>query len=144
MTLALTARQAMILPIAVFAWQVIGAARAFKPVEGERFSALAEIISVGFVALVVNDGSEPVNLGNDGEFTVLALADLVRRMVEGAGPLVREPLPVDDPTQRRPDLTVARATLDWSPQVPLEEGLRRTIEDFRARRSRAAPEVSWT
>jgi UDP-glucuronate decarboxylase len=58
---------------------------------------------------------------------------------------VREPLPVDDPTQRCPDLTVARAVLGWSPGIQLEEGLRRTIEDFRARRARPAPEAaSWT
>jgi protein-S-isoprenylcysteine O-methyltransferase Ste14 len=88
MSLTLTARQAVILPIAVFAWQVLGAARAFKPVEGERFSALAEIISLGFVALVVNDGSEPVNLALFwiacvGLIGALVLFEWARRTVRG-------------------------------------------------------------
>ena len=99
----------------------------------------------GLVRLFEADCSEPVNLGNDGEFTVLELADLVRRILKSDVPVVREPLPVDDPNQRRPDLAMARSILGWSPRVPLEEGLRRTIEDFRARRARPEPEaVSWT
>ena len=99
----------------------------------------------GLVRLYHGDRGEPVNLGNDGEFTVLELAELVRGILGSAVPLVREPLPVDDPKQRRPDLAVAKRVLGWSPRVPLEEGLRRTIEDFRARRSRPATEaVSWT
>jgi len=99
----------------------------------------------GLVRLYHGDRGEPVNLGNDGEFTVLELAELVRKILGSDAPLVREPLPVDDPRQRRPDLTVAKRVLDWSPRVRLEEGLRRTIEDFRARRSRPAREaVSWT
>ena len=99
----------------------------------------------GLVRLYRGDRAEPVNLGNDGEFTVLELAGLVGRLLGSDATVVREPLPVDDPRQRRPDLTVARTVLGWSPVVPLEEGLRRTIEDFRARRSRPEPEaVSWT
>jgi len=98
----------------------------------------------GLVRLYRCDRGEPVNLGNDGEFTVLELAELVRRVLGSDAPVAREALPVDDPKQRRPDLTVAKAVLGWSPQVPLEEGLRRTIEDFRARRSRPVPEVPWT
>jgi dTDP-glucose 4,6-dehydratase len=110
-----------------------------------RSFCYVEDLIEGLVRLFRSDRSEPVNLGNDGEFTMLALADLVRRITGSAAPLVREPLPVDDPTQRCPDLTVARAVLGWSPGIQLEEGLRRTIEDFRARRARPAPEAaSWT
>ena len=99
----------------------------------------------GLVRLYGSGRTEPVNLGNDGEFTVLELAGLVRGILGADAAIARAPLPVDDPKQRRPDLTVARAVLGWSPAVPLEEGLRRTIEDFRARRSRPEPEaVSWT
>jgi dTDP-glucose 4,6-dehydratase len=99
----------------------------------------------GLVRLFQGTYSEPVNLGNDGEFTVLELANIVRRILGSGAPVVREPLPVDDPEQRQPDLSVARSVLGWSPVVPLEEGLRLTIEDFRARRARPEPEaVSWT
>jgi dTDP-glucose 4,6-dehydratase len=99
----------------------------------------------GLVRLFRCDRSEPVNLGNEGEFTMLELAELVRRILASGAPVVREPLPLDDPKQRRPDLTVARSVLGWSPSVPLEEGLRRTIVDFRARRARPGEEgAKWT
>jgi len=76
-------------------------------------------------------GPEPTNLGNPREFTVAQLADLVLRLTGSRSKIERRPLPVDDPKQRCPDIARARATLDWEPRVPLEEGLRRTIEHFR-------------
>jgi len=63
MSLTLTTGQAVVAPIVVFVWQVMGAAKAFRPVEGERASGLAGLITLGFVALVVNRGAEPVNIG---------------------------------------------------------------------------------
>ncbi|HZB44271.1 MAG TPA: UDP-glucuronic acid decarboxylase family protein [Pyrinomonadaceae bacterium] len=73
---------------------------------------------------------EPVNLGNPGEFTMKELAEEVARIV--GRPLKTRfcPLPADDPRQRRPDITRANELLDWSPTVPLREGLRRTVEYF--------------
>lgn len=73
----------------------------------------------------------PVNLGNPGEFTVIELAELVLSRVRTASVIVHEPLPPDDPQRRRPDITRARALLGWEPQVPLQEGLLRTIAWFR-------------
>ena len=73
----------------------------------------------------------PVNLGNQQEVTVLELAERILEMTGSSSRLVRKPIPVDDPTRRCPDITVAREHLGWSPQVPLEEGLRRTIAWFR-------------
>ncbi len=79
-----------------------------------------------------HDGSaDPVNIGNDGEFTVSELADIVVRLLGGDSKIVMEPLPVDDPRQRRPDLSVARRMLGWGPTVTLEEGLAKTIDYFR-------------
>jgi UDP-glucuronate decarboxylase len=74
----------------------------------------------------------PVNLGNAAEFTILELAKLVIELTGSRSKLVYEPLPVDDPTQRQPDITLARQRLHWSPTVPLREGLRKTIEWFRS------------
>ena len=74
----------------------------------------------------------PVNLGNPVEFTMLELATEVQRIVGGDGQIVHRPLPADDPTQRRPDTTRARAELDWSARTPLAEGLQRTVDYFRA------------
>jgi UDP-glucuronate decarboxylase len=73
----------------------------------------------------------PVNIGNPGEFTMLELAELVLGKIGGRSKIVHLPLPGDDPKQRQPDISLARAELGWQPQVPLTDGLDRTIEDFR-------------
>jgi UDP-glucuronate decarboxylase len=75
----------------------------------------------------------PINIGNPGEFTMLQLAELTLKLVGGRSKIVHRPLPADDPKQRRPDIARARKILGWEPAVALEEGLRRTIEDFRGR-----------
>ena len=86
----------------------------------------------GFLRLMEQDATlGPVNLGNPGEFTMLELAEWVLRLVGGPSKIIHEPLPADDPKQRRPDITLAREHLQWEPTVELEEGLRRTIEYFR-------------
>jgi dTDP-glucose 4,6-dehydratase len=74
---------------------------------------------------------EPVNIGNPTEFTILEFAELVRKIVGSKSRIIRKPLPVDDPKQRRPDITLAKKLLHWQPKVRLEDGLRRTIEYFR-------------
>jgi UDP-glucuronate decarboxylase len=76
--------------------------------------------------------SGPVNLGNPTEFTVLELARKVIATTGSRGELRLEPLPEDDPRKRRPDISRAREVLGWSPRIPLDEGLRKTIEYFRA------------
>ncbi len=73
----------------------------------------------------------PVNLGNPSEFTILELAENVVRLTGSASRIVFRPLPQDDPTQRRPDITKARRLLSWHPRVPLAEGLAKTIAYFR-------------
>ena len=67
----------------------------------------------------------PVNLGNPDEMSLLALAELVIRITGSTSDIVFEPLPVDDPNVRRPDITRASQVLGWEPEVPLEEGLKR-------------------
>ena len=78
-------------------------------------------------------GTGPINLGNPGEFTIRHLAEEVLRLTGSASRIEFRPLPEDDPRQRRPDITKARAALGWEPRIPLEAGLIRTIEDFRRR-----------
>ncbi len=85
----------------------------------------------GIYRLFQDGSADPVNIGNDGEFTVSELADIVVRLVGGDSKIVMEPLPVDDPRQRQPDLSVARRMLGWGPTVTLEEGLGKTIDYFR-------------
>ena len=75
----------------------------------------------------------PLNLGNPDEFTMLRLAELTLKLVGGKSKIVHQPLPADDPKQRRPDITQARRALKWKPAITLEEGLKRTIAYFRGR-----------
>jgi UDP-glucuronate decarboxylase len=76
------------------------------------------------------DVSGPINLGNPGEFTILQLAEMVIELTGSKSRIRREPLPQDDPQQRRPDITLAKSVLGWEPKVPLREGLQRTIQYF--------------
>ncbi len=85
----------------------------------------------GIYRLFQDGSADPVNIGNDGEFTVSELAEMIVGLVGGDSKVVMEPLPVDDPRQRRPDLSVARRMLGWGPTVTLEEGLGKTIDYFR-------------
>lgn len=74
----------------------------------------------------------PVNIGNQGEFTIRELAELVIEITESKSKLIEKPLPADDPTRRRPDITLAKKHLNWEPETQLKEGLTRTIEWFKS------------
>ena len=82
----------------------------------------------GVIALAESGYHEPVNIGNPDEFTLLELAETVKAVTASSSEIVFEALPVDDPKQRQPDITLARELLGWSPEVSLREGLERTIE----------------
>jgi UDP-glucuronate decarboxylase len=73
----------------------------------------------------------PINLGNPGEYTIKELAELTIELVGSDSKLIFQPLPPDDPTRRRPDITLAKKHLDWEPKVSLREGLSKTIEWFK-------------
>jgi len=81
----------------------------------------------GLIALAESDYHEPVNIGNPDEYTLLALADAVLEVTGSDSPIVFAELPVDDPKQRRPDISLAAELLGWSPEVALLDGLRRTL-----------------
>jgi dTDP-glucose 4,6-dehydratase len=87
----------------------------------------------GLLRLLASATNEPVNIGNPHEMTIEEIATTIIRLVGSSSRLVRQPLPVDDPKQRRPDITRARTILNWEPKVPLEEGLMKTVEYFRAK-----------
>jgi dTDP-glucose 4,6-dehydratase len=87
----------------------------------------------GLMRLIESDEPYPVNIGNPNEITILEFAERIQRLVGSDCAIEFHPLPKDDPKQRRPDISKARALLNWEPRVPLEEGLRLTIEYFRAR-----------
>jgi dTDP-glucose 4,6-dehydratase len=90
------------------------------------FCFVSDLIE-GFLRLIDSDRHEPVNIGNPGEFTILELAEVIIRVTGSRSEIVYEALPQDDPTVRRPDITLARELLGWEPTVELEEGLRRTL-----------------
>lgn len=97
------------------------------------FQYISDLVE-GLVRLM-NTGDDftgPVNLGNPGEFTILELAEKVLGLIpESRSKIIHKPLPEDDPRQRQPDISLAKKVLAWEPKVPLEEGLRHTIEYFR-------------
>lgn len=74
----------------------------------------------------------PVNIGNPGEFTMLELAELVIKLTDSKSQIVYKPLPSDDPTQRKPDISLAKEKLNWEPSTSLEQGLIKTIDYFKA------------
>lgn len=87
----------------------------------------------GFLRMMASahEVTGPINIGNPKEFTIRQLAETVLKMVGGESRLILKPLPQDDPKQRQPDITVARNTLGWQPQVELEAGLQKTISYFK-------------
>ncbi len=84
----------------------------------------------GFLRLLDGDITGPCNIGNPNEFTIAELAELVIEVTGSSSEIVHEPLPVDDPTQRQPDISLARSALGWEPAVQLREGLERTAAYF--------------
>lgn len=85
----------------------------------------------GLYRLLSSDEVYPVNLGNPREMTIREFAETILGLLKSDSPITYEPLPEDDPKQRKPDITKARELLGWEPRVDLEEGLERTIEYFR-------------
>src|SRR5262249_8785982 len=85
----------------------------------------------GILALLDSDLVGPVNIGNPDEFTVLELARIVLEVTGSSSEIEFRPLPVDDPTQRRPDIRRAQEQLNWTPQVSLRQGLRRLLDWYR-------------
>ena len=105
--------------------------------EQTRSFCYVEEMVDGLIRLMNAEGRhEPVNLGNPVEFTIRQLADEVARIVGGDIHVTYRPLPADDPTQRKPDITRAREWLGWDPKIQLAEGLARTVDFFRQRLSR--------
>ena len=104
------------------------------------FCYVADLVR-GLVALAESDENLPVNLGNPEEKTLLELAETVIRVTGSSSEIVFEALPIDDPQVRQPDITRARQALGWEPEVSLEDGLQRTIDDDRGERGRDAPNL---
>jgi dTDP-glucose 4,6-dehydratase len=87
----------------------------------------------GIFQLLLSDVTEPVNIGNPEEMTIRELAERIIAFTGSPSRIVYRPLPIDDPKVRQPDIGRARAELGWAPRVSLEQGLARTVEDFRRR-----------
>ncbi len=85
----------------------------------------------GIHRLLLSDRSDPVNIGNPHEMTILQFAETIRAAVGSSSPIEHQPLPVDDPKTRQPDISVARRVLGWEPRVSLEQGLVKTVAYFR-------------
>lgn len=84
----------------------------------------------GIWRLLNSDFTDPVNIGNPHEMTILEFADIIVKLTDGKSEIAFEPLPVDDPKTRQPDISLAKKILGWEPGVPLEEGLLKTVAYF--------------
>ena len=118
---------------------LIGQALAGEPMtvfgdgsQTRSFCYVSDLIE-GIYRLLLSDIADPVNVGNPAELSVLEFARTIRTLTGARSEIVFKPLPVDDPKVRQPDITKAREKLGWEPRVPLEEGLKRTIDWFRKR-----------
>jgi dTDP-glucose 4,6-dehydratase len=85
----------------------------------------------GILRLSRSREHEPVNIGNPVEFTMIECAQMILKVTGSKSRIIHEPLPPDDPKQRRPDITKARQLLGWEPKTQLEEGLRLSLDYFR-------------
>ena len=92
----------------------------------------------GLCRLMMSDERYPVNLGNPGEMTILDFAKHIRNLTGSKSEIIHQPLPQDDPRQRKPDISKARAVLGWEPKVALEQGLRETVVYFQSLDATAA------
>jgi dTDP-glucose 4,6-dehydratase len=94
------------------------------------FCYVSDLID-GIYRLLLSDQKDPVNIGNPTELTVMQFAETIKEITGTSAPIVTRPLPTDDPKQRRPDISLAKAKLGWEPKVGLEEGLLETVDFFR-------------
>jgi UDP-glucuronate decarboxylase len=98
------------------------------------FCYVDDLIEAFTRLMATDDGfTGPINLGNPNEFSMLELAEEVRRITGSKSNIVFKPLPSDDPAQRQPDIRLAKQLLDWTPTVSLHDGLERTVDYFRRR-----------
>jgi UDP-glucuronate decarboxylase len=96
------------------------------------FCYVSDLVA-GLMRLMNGDYIGPVNLGNPEEYTILELASIIQQLVNPNVKIQFKPLPSDDPRRRRPDITKAKTHLNWEPIVPVKEGLKLSIKDFRTR-----------
>ncbi|GCL43839.1 SDR family oxidoreductase [Anabaena sp. FACHB-1250] len=103
--------------------------------EGQQtrsFCYVSDLVN-GLMRLMNGEHTGPINLGNPDEYTILELAQAVQNLINPDAEIKFEPLPADDPRRRRPDITKAQTLLNWEPTIPLQDGLKLMIEDFRQR-----------
>ena len=96
------------------------------------FCYVSDLVN-GLMRLMNGEHTGPINLGNPDEYTILELAQAVQNLINPNAEIKFEPLPADDPRRRRPDITKAQTLLNWQPTIPLQDGLKLMIEDFRQR-----------
>jgi dTDP-glucose 4,6-dehydratase len=96
------------------------------------FTYITDLVD-GIIRLMLSDTNDPMNIGNPAEMTIQQIAETIIRMTRSTSKIIYKPLPTDDPKQRRPDISRARAVLGWEPKVQLEEGLVKTIEYFKTK-----------
>jgi dTDP-glucose 4,6-dehydratase len=103
--------------------------------DGKQTRSLCYITDLvdGVIRLMLSSANDPINIGNPQELTIEEIARTILRLTGSSSRIVYKALPVDDPKVRKPDITRAKAILNWAPQVPLDDGLGETIAYFRGK-----------
>ncbi|MGK0289155.1 MAG: UDP-glucuronate decarboxylase [bacterium] len=101
-----------------------------KGEQTRSFCYVDDLVEVILRMMAKDNFAGPVNIGNPNEFTILELASKIQELTGSSSKLIFKDLPQDDPTQRQPDISVAKKELDWEPTIQLEAGLKKTIEHF--------------
>jgi UDP-glucuronate decarboxylase len=96
------------------------------------FCFASDLVEAIMRAMEQTESIGPINIGNPGEFTILELAEKIIELTGSKSKIIKEPLPEDDPKQRKPDISKAKKFLNWEPKIPLEQGLKETIAYFKA------------
>jgi len=96
------------------------------------FCFVSDLTEAILRAMEQKEYAMPINIGNPGEFTILELAEKIIKLTGSKSKIIKEPLPADDPKQRKPDISKAKKILDWEPKISLEQGLKETIAYFKA------------
>lgn len=104
------------------------------------FQYITDLVE-GIIHLIDADYNFPINLGNPKEYTILEVANTVKKITNSTSPIVLKPLPEGDPRRRRPDITLAKKILKWEPKVSLEDGLQKMVEYYKSENKDQKPEV---
>jgi len=102
-----------------------------KGSQTRSFCYVSDLVEGMYRVMNMEKFHEPINLGNPGEFTIIKLAKKIKKLTRSKSEIVYQPLPIDDPVKRKPDISLAKKLISWEPKIKLDDGLKETLEHFK-------------